>query len=535
MGTTVCGAGDLPDFRDGPATGIPHSHGTRTSPALAWRSRRVTPTAPTQPASEIDVCDFGAVGDGDSDCSTAIANAIHHLNALPPAQALKLTFPAGRYLVRSDLPLISHGDLVVSGYGAILDFSPGCTAGLRFHDESRPLANIQVRGLQLEATTKCEATAVKLLDVRFAVLEGLSIRGFSVGISVATFQYPMISNCNIDLCTHGVEVDFGDGLEIVNCRLNGSYGDILAQSKGIVFRRSIGALICQTDITRFELGISMEPVGRTHGDPWNYVSWTFLNSVLADSCRHGLHAHPETSGCVQGLFATNCWFSTNIGRGVCLANCSGTHFSACVMFNNGDWGGSFEACHDLRLDSCTIASNNRLDSSDSGGLALEACEGVAVLGSNFTNDGRDAAWKPAVQFQRMGLRIRTSVENIQVIANRFHGHAIDIEMPTALTPSRGVCRDNISDNAAFLKSAREIHPAIVHDVLHIGGTARIDDILTALFPNKELTLIVDDGCTIMNAFNFALAGDFVGRAGSTLVLRANTTTGKWGEISRAIV
>ena len=103
------------------------------------------PQAPSIPSLTISVTDFGAIGDGVTDCTEAFAKAISHLTQLGGGH---LNVPAGIYLT-GPIKMKSLIDLHVER-GAIILFSP---------DKQRYIGNNDGKSSRATSPGKASSTA----------------------------------------------------------------------------------------------------------------------------------------------------------------------------------------------------------------------------------------------------------------------------------------------------------------------------------------------------------------------------------------
>jgi len=145
----------------------------------------------------ISVMDFGATGNGTTDDSTAIANAISSL----PSTGGTVTFPSGTYKCNIS---VSRSDVRLVGYGAVL-----------LSNNTDPIVQIYQSG-----------------DIVSRVFfEGFKINGNGlniVGVKIIKATQVNVSNCWIYGCkNHGVQIT-GDGtgsvtqILVENCRIDAS-------------------------------------------------------------------------------------------------------------------------------------------------------------------------------------------------------------------------------------------------------------------------------------------------------------------------
>lgn len=153
----------------------------------------VTTTVQDKLRQTVSVKDFGAVGDGTTDDTTAIQNAI---NACKVGGITGLSFPSGKYLVSSTINFqgfFGDGGLSVVGQSATLKASSSLTGTVINIDDqggsNNDRMNLRINNLNIIGNTTSSGSAY-----------GIQINALTSGVTADVF----ISNCVISYCSTGI-------------------------------------------------------------------------------------------------------------------------------------------------------------------------------------------------------------------------------------------------------------------------------------------------------------------------------------------
>ena len=197
----------------------------------------------------VSVKDFGAVGDGVTDDSTAISNAVNYAHQNNSATY----FPPGTYLVNTSVTVgtVDAGNIIIYGYRATLTTTNTTIQGVLNCQGPSPSnrgGRVMIRGLIFEGQNKTHANiGLKIEDIQGVHIEDCIIRFFGKGIYTYNVDIATIGNKNyVSFCTTGIECDGPSGGQANNF---GIQGNLINQCDvGVEYRGGIGANICFNEI-----------------------------------------------------------------------------------------------------------------------------------------------------------------------------------------------------------------------------------------------------------------------------------------------
>ena len=164
-----------------------------------------------RPLSETSVESFGAVGDGVTDDTTAIQNALNSLST----DGGELFFPAGRYYITSALSVPSNVYLRGAGVGATTMYHPSsqCFRNSNWGTGSNSYITVENFTFDAGATFDGGVSMDGCSDLRCNNLTFINVKptGVTVGIGVASTAVDIndifISNCRFDVPDYGIVLD----------------------------------------------------------------------------------------------------------------------------------------------------------------------------------------------------------------------------------------------------------------------------------------------------------------------------------------
>lgn len=441
----------------------------------------------------VSVKDFGAVGDGVTDDTTAIQNAIDSL----PSTGGALYFPTGTYLVSSAITINKPGVYYGDGWATNIRSTSAsaniftCTDAEQIQIEQMRFTSSVTRSGGWYVDVAASANRFRLSD--FA-MDG-AIGGIrTAAVATATFERGQILNC---VATTGVAVRINAGFDV-------TVRDIICDQGAEIFA---GVLIKQAgDVTLEDLqllnagqALYLEP------NAGQVISSLWANNCFFDNATRGAYLFANGGTIVRTLF-DQCWFSSSIAEGVRLSatgggSISGTDFNGCHVFQNSGDGISITSTSvtDTRIHDCSIAANAGNGVSvaagvgsvsiqdcrigNCGGLSGNAGFGVALIvgaGNNIQVLGNDLRGNTGAN-----LSNAATGANI-IVANNLGAN----EVWTSYTPTVGAASGTITTlgtvSGAYQKIGKQLFLQLVIPIT-TNGTAAIAN--TATLPSGMLAAI----------------------------------------------
>lgn len=418
-------------------------------------------------AQTVSVKDFGAVGDGVTDDTTAIQNALN-------SSALAIYFPPGTYKTTGTITVSQTGTCLIGDgpYDAIIESTAvGPTLSI-----NTSLSGVTIQGLHF---TKPSATAVIGDDgIRFntlteqAFINNVKVTNHWNGFSLCPTSYSFVTNII-------AQNNYGHGVYVAN---NSSYNGLQWQFLKCLSQTSNGyGLLVETangtgpasvgEINMFntyanKLGGAW--FKGTNTSPINAIRW--MNGFVGEDGDHGMYfdTYNSSSHKIMGVFAeiagtaacgvANSTPATNVGNGIKVTVNNGQiDLVNCVVIQNSYSGISIENSRflvvgcELRINGNASVSGERngiyINSPIAGGGVGGAVISCLSKGHQFgiysqndnctiiSNDVREntiagvgsaAAPVTSVFFGNQGSDIFTitdplKIDNVQVVGNRNTG------------------------------------------------------------------------------------------------------------------
>jgi hypothetical protein len=354
-----------------------------------------------------------------------------------------------------------------------------------------------------------------------------------LAIHLEGYQYVSLDGCKLDGNMTGVYTLSGDGLLVTNTAIGytaaATYKPL---AKGFDLVVGGGFYFSNVDVTRMEYGIYGAPPD-THN-----LQYLFFSNTALDTCKYGLYLDASatvTSGGIHTVHAdAGSWFASGVydaggGVGVYMNDVDRVVFNGATILHNNSYGVHLDTCRDVKFIGCDILNNNSSNSvADCGGIFLDTCTGVEIIGNLFSN----AAYGTFQVYQDNGIKLDTTTK-VKILDNRFESHVVeDITLTTV--PAIGTIQGNTTDVSNTIASAAgAITIPIIHDLVFISGVAAITDLTTVKLTGKQLTVMTTGTATLADSANTILYGTFTGAAGAVLSLICDGTT--YNEVSRSNV
>lgn len=367
----------------------------------------------------VSVKDFGALGDGVSDDSVAIQNAI---NAVTSAGGGNVVFPPGTYLLNTGIVCTGNGvTLEGSGeYATIIMCAFVSGDIISIGDGTANPNNCTVSNLSITSSvSKTSGAAIRFRNGHSIKAQNIRMdanlyTGFQVDGGAEQFLY-YIENFEINSGTYGIycggagfpqDVWVSDGI-ISNCT-----------NSGILLKNISGFYFTNIDVLGCANGVASFPSG---GDR---VLAGFLSSVIADTCDNSGFNFLTNGGEVADINMSSCWGSScgvvDNGHGLYInGTVKGVIVDGCRFINNQGDGILISAGLDVSISNTQCLANSQQGLSLKHGLEIGA--GVtqwSVIGGVFGLGGQFAT-----NNQGYGILINAGAsDNYQIIGANLLGN-----------------------------------------------------------------------------------------------------------------
>jgi hypothetical protein len=350
----------------------------------------------------VSVKDFGAIGDGAVDDTTAINNALLSVNALGK---VALYFPAGIYRYQGG-GWLGNG-VVITGAGrdatTIRSITASPTNGYLF--ECRGYGS-GIRSMRFDAlgTTQTGGSYVRLQGPE-SFIEDFHITNDFNGIlmvgSVSRIRHGRFQ----DGATNAIRIraEGGDNSQLIDDVLMGAQSPQVS-SAGIRVRNSSALIISNTSVIQQGNALLVDPTTATQGANTadGSVFSLYVNNCFFDnSSGNGIRIAATGTGSVVRCRFANCWASSSTEDGVFIVNAgtgivSGIHFESPHLMLNGDSGMALGGTlSDIVINGGEICQNEfgifiNDTVTDLRVMGATIGEGAGLLGNTFAGIGFDA-------------------------------------------------------------------------------------------------------------------------------------------------
>ncbi len=490
----------------------------------------------------------GAVGNGSTDDTAAINNAIADLNA---GVAKTLYFPAGTYRINGALTTITASGVTLVGDGPrqsvlyqvanadTLKFEPTVPA-------TDFIGDICIDGIgfdQQGVTAPTSGVALTLVKVTRGYF-GIDIRNVFGGVLIQgcndiRFQGPTITGSYSwsSLATGSFLVKFqrhSSGalpseiyFDNFNIKGVGSFGATLYQASGVIIEAGDGLFFSNGHLGfshNASLYINPQATAGASVQNLEFAQVYFDGNGAGNSSTSLVLIAGSTTPTVEHFTFTGCQFKNFDGNAFdCnLSTLRDLRISGGEVSDNGGYGLILTSLQDFSVTGVHFKGNNGGALATSSAIALAGCVNGVVSGNRLM---------AGATAHSVGLDVNATCSDLVIQGNVFGGHTADMAVASgAARITFGGNRKSGSDPT--VASASTVTLPVGYDVVNVTGTTTIATINTPIEKHR-VTLVFASTAGLTDGSNLSLAGNFSATAGSTITLMGYGSN--WVEVSRAVV
>ncbi len=364
----------------------------------------------------VSVKDFGAVGNGVANDTTAIQQAIDYVSSIGGGA---VNFPTGTYKISTKLSITANSVFLTGEGRQSSVIAPAAMADdfILFNGCSQ--GGVNNLGIIPSAAQTGSTAGIRIKNCHNVVVDQFLLYGNTRnGIIVeggASSYLCTISNFEISTCAlSGIEVGAGalaQGVWILD-------GIVASCYDGILLTYASGVYINTVDIIS-----SGNSALATYPVTGQYVTAVFAEGITADtSIGHGI-ALIDNGGKTTDVNLVNCWAATNGLSGLrCAANTDGVLVSGCRFINNDQRGILIENGKNYTISGCQIGMNSIDGSASYDGIAIGAGVTHVTIENCFSGGPLGRIGTLASNFQRYGVWIGAGADYLVISGNDLTGN-----------------------------------------------------------------------------------------------------------------
>lgn len=326
----------------------------------------------------LNVKNYGAVGDGTTDDTVAIQQALSaSWTSGVSNRGVELFFPAGVY--KTSAPISCSGNnvfLVGAGVGGTALY-PQHAAGdvLQFGSLATGVSYVGLMNMSIiSGVTRTAGASINLTNADDVLIKNFNISTYATGCFITGSSIKVrIDEGEINSGLAGT----GVGILVANGLAGDTYiGNIVMSNTpstpplaGVNIQQTGHTSIFRLNVTSCTYGLLINPTSSQD------VSYLFCDHTLFDSCASAsalFYPGNATSARIRSAVFTNSWFSgTSQGPGLLFTASGifppiidGVKFIGCRSLNNGTQGAyiGYSGSNNITWDACTFAGNSALSS-----------------------------------------------------------------------------------------------------------------------------------------------------------------------------
>jgi hypothetical protein len=365
---------------------------------------------------EISVTQFGAVGDGVTDDTAALQNAINSLSGRASGAALRI--PAGIYIISATLNLGNlSDDCTILGDGwntTVIKPITGVTTAIAITGNNQTIQDIL---FDCSHATSCVGMNV---GSAYSNFKRISISGASIGLYVTGGVVDSFENFNIlQSKTAGVELNSAGNDYFFDKIFISNYGGADPSTAGFYVLKGNAVYATGIDVLSTKKGLLIQPSGSTS------IEWHWYTNCVFDTCSDtGVRIYGDVGTVVKGISFTNSWASScnegvyvagsgtvdsisflqhrsysNATDGYGVGNGNNISFVDCQAIGNGISSPNVYAGFSIaggvtrvRVVGCRSGNTSVIGGTQANGLVLNpgASDYLTIVGNDFSNNGTNS-------------------------------------------------------------------------------------------------------------------------------------------------
>ena len=314
------------------------------------------------------VLEYGAKGDGTTDDTTAITNAVN--------SGLPVYFPVGRYLVSSPITPATAGQMFFgAGWGSVIIFS-GESA---FNCNNLP--KIYITNLEIEenAAHREAGYAIANMTGQYCGVHRVRISAYN-GIEHGA-NSGIVSDCEIRCVNNGIKIYNGDNTETVENCIIASYDFTGTPDNGVGVLVQSGACANLKNVSTLLKAAGVKFTG-------DFSSFNAIQCWF-DNCNDSIVF--DTGSTARRTRINNCWLNSRHDNVLIKGTADGIWFDNCEFYKAADRAIRLESgstVNNFNVTNCLVCAGSSREGID---LYWGTATNILINNNNFTAyDGSEA-------------------------------------------------------------------------------------------------------------------------------------------------
>lgn len=290
----------------------------------------------------VNVKDFGATGNGVSDDTSSIQNAINSA-----VDGSTVVFPGGTYKTSNTININKR--ITLSGGKSKIKMVAGNCFQVNVED-------VVIEGFSFEGSRLNNNHSAIIINLDRTVVRDCDIRLTNHGIRVLAGTWHTLSRIRgRNIVTGFIEIGNVVGTVVEDVRYDTDVSTYPQPQYGIWIYGE-GCNISDIDLIHAGKCLWLQCIS-TRDNTWN-----FFNSCSLDTSQYGLYIENKTSNAMKGQMFDQCWFSSHSDYGVYIEGSgpvNGVTFSDCTIINNQREGVVLVGNVDnVEINGCVFSGNS---------------------------------------------------------------------------------------------------------------------------------------------------------------------------------